>query len=356
MNPGNRSRGLFAAVASGAVSLCLLALAGDASAQVATPPYTVSVFVKATNGTSQPDSIAQWRNSVLIGFQNGVAKDGTDGKSSTIVQYSLTGQVERSFQVTGHNDGLRLIGPDALWAVQNEDANPNLVIIDLRTGRQRSFTFPPTPHGGGYDDFVVVDDQVFISASNPNLDANGVNDFAALLRITLPGGKIHLDPVLQGNAQAIDVASGKTVTLNLTDPDSLAKDGRGNIVLDSQADSELVFIGHPLTPEQTVTRLNITTGGVPTTVDDTAFAPRRPAFLLMSDQPANTVFRIDRMNGFEPGTAYSASDTSGLVGTLSLDTGVLTPVVKGFVSPHGMIFVVPRDRDDRDDESRDDAR
>jgi hypothetical protein len=356
MASGNRSRRLLGAVASGALSLCLLSLAEVASAQVATPPYTVSVFAKAANGDSSPDSIMQWRDSVLVGFQNGAAADGSDGKSSTIVQYSLTGQVQRTFHVVGRNDGLRLIGPDQAWALQNEDANPNLVIIDLVTGRQRTFAFPPTPHGGGYDDLVVVDDQVFISASNPNLDANGVNVFPALLRITLPGGKIHLDTVLEGNAQAIDIPTGKTVTLNLTDPDSLAKDRRGNIILDSQQDGELIFVGHPLTPAQTVTRLPITTGGAMTTVDDTAFAPRRPAFLLVSDTPNNTVLRIDRMNGFEPGTPYSASDTAGLVGALNLDTGVLTPVVIGLGSGHGMIFAVPHDRDDRDDEFRDFAR
>ena len=345
---GKRSRRRLAttAMAVGALALCLSSLGNGVSAQVATPPYTVSVFAKAANGDSSPDSIMQWRDSVLVGFQNNTAADGSDGRSSTIVQYSLTGQVQRTFHVLGRNDGLRLIGPDQAWALQNEDANPKLVIIDLVTGQQRTFVFPPTPHGGGYDDLVVVDDQVFISASNPNLNANGVNVFPALLRITLPGGKIHLDTVLEGNAQAIDIPSGKTVTLNLTDPDSLSRDRRGNIVLDSQQDGELIFVGHPLTPAQTVTHLPITTGGAMTTVDDTTFAPHRPSFILMSDTPNNTVFRIDRMNGFEPGTPYSASDTSGLVGALELDTGVLTPIVTGFGSPHGMIFVTPHDRDD----------
>jgi len=110
----------------------LLAAAIPAAAQkspVATPPYTLKVFATAPRGTSQPDSIVQWGDHIIVGFENGVAKDGTDGKSSTIVQFSLSGKVERTFSVPGHNDGLRVVGDDDLWAVQNEDANPNLVVI-----------------------------------------------------------------------------------------------------------------------------------------------------------------------------------------------------------------------------------
>jgi hypothetical protein len=70
-----------------------------------------------------------------------------------------------------------------------------------------------------------------------------------------------------GNASATDIPTGNTVTLNLTDPDSMTIDLRGNIVLDSQADTELVFIRHPLTDEQTVGRLVITSGGVKITLD-----------------------------------------------------------------------------------------
>jgi hypothetical protein len=230
-----------------------------------------------------------------------------------------------------------------LWCLQNEDANPNLVVINLASGRQVRLTFPPPPHGGGYDDLVVLNDQVFITASNPKLDANGVNEFPALLRITLQNGQIHLDTVLKGNAQATDIPTGNTVTLNLTDPDSLSVDQRGNIVLDNQADAELVFVSYPFTDDQTVGALNITTAAGPTTLDDTAFAPNQASFMLVSDVSGNTVYRIDSTVGFEPGTAYSASDTAGIVGVLNLDTGVVTPIATGFGSARGVIFPVTQD-------------
>jgi hypothetical protein len=47
--------------------------AAAAASPAAQPPYTLSVFAKSANGYSQPDSIVQWRDSVIVGFQNHVA-------------------------------------------------------------------------------------------------------------------------------------------------------------------------------------------------------------------------------------------------------------------------------------------
>jgi hypothetical protein len=313
----------------------------EAATPIANPPYSLSVFARSGNGYSQPDSIVQWRSSIFVGFQNHVAKDGTDHKSSTIVQYSLDGTPRRAFSVPGHNDGLRIVGESDLWCLQNEDANPNLVVIDLESGEQKLYTFPQTPHGGGYDDIVVQNGQVFLSASNPNTPSN-TNIFPALVRATLHGDMVALDTVLFGNANATDIPSGTTVPLNLTDPDSLAIDPRGNIVLNSQADAELIFIQNALSNQRLVGRLKITTAAGPTTVDDTAFAPSPHAYMLFSDVSGDTIYRIDNRGfGFEPGTAYSTSDTAALVGTLNLDNGVLTPIATGFGSTRGLIFVQP---------------
>jgi hypothetical protein len=125
-------------------------------------------------------------------------------------------------------------------------------------------------------------------------------------------------------------------------------DPRGNIVLDSQGDFELVFIKHPGANDQQVGRIIITSGGAQTTVDDTAFAPHGPAFLLVSDVAGGAVYRLDYSTfGFESGTAYSASDTTGIVGVLDLDNGVLTPIATGFGSARGMTFVVPHEEADK---------
>jgi len=341
------SKCLQSLVARGGLLLCSLLMVCPAVAQstgpVANPPYKISVFAVSQAGYSQPDSIVRWKNSILVGFGNGVAKDGSDGKSSTIVQYSLSGAAQNTFSVKGHNDGLRLQpGTDKLYALQNEDANPNLVIIDLKTGIQTLYMFAPTAHGGGYDDLVFKNRQAFITASNPTLNGQGVNVFPALVRATLSGTMVNVQPVLYGDAVATDIPTGNTVTLNLTDPDSLTVDPRGNIVLDDQANAQLVFIQYPNTFQQTVGRVNITSASGPTTLDDTAFARTPQDFLLVSDLKGEAIYRIDDPTfGFEPGVAYSASDTAGIVATLNLDTGVLTPIVTGLISGRGLLFVTP---------------
>lgn len=321
----------------------------NAKAQQVQPAYKLSVFATSTNAFNQPDSLVRWRNSILVGYQNHAAKDGTSG-SSTIVQYSLSGNVERMFTVPGHNDGLRVIGEDDLWALQNEDANPNLVVIDLNSGHQKLYTFPPTPHGGGYDDMRVKDGQVLVTASNPNLDENGNNDFPALVRVQLDDNTVDVEPVLNGNAPATDIVSGKAITLNLTDPDSLTIDPRGNVLLDDQQDGELVVIRNPLSQNPTVGQLTLTTPLGPTTIDDTAFPAHPNDFLLVSDVTGDKVYRIDApMFGFEPGQGYSSSDTQGFVAALNLDNGLLTPIGTGFQSTRGMIFVSQRSENGREE-------
>ena len=348
------ARFLFAACS---LLFCSVALSGRAAAQgvVAQHPYTATPFVQAAPPLySAPDSIVQWRESILVGYGNGVAKDGSDGKFSTIVQYSLSGQFQRMFNVLGHNDGLRLKpGTDELWAIQNEDGNPNnepnLVIINLETLARQSYVIPSVNGGGGYDDVVFKGDQILVTASNPQLTTH----YPALVRLTLAGNSAIVDPVLYNDATAIDIPSGSSVTLNLTDPDSLTSDPRGNVVLDSQGDSELVFIRSTESGPE-VGRILITTPpSTPTTVDDTAFAPSsRRAFLLAADLNGNTVYRIDSPPfGFEPGVAYSASDTAGIIGVLDLDNGVLTPIITSNPVPgstkissfRGLLFAAPTD-------------
>ncbi len=340
---------------AGLLFLGLLVAATPAAAgapPVAIPPYAISLFAASPMGTSQPDSIVLWRDRVIVGFGDGVAKDGSDGKSSTIVEFSLNGTVKRIFSVPGHNDGLRVVDDDDLWALQNEDANPNLVVIELTTGKQKLYNFAPTPHGGGYDDIAVQDGKVYLSASNPS---GNPNTAPAIVRATLSGNNVVLETILNGDDSATDITTGMPVTLNLQDPDSMTFDPRGNIVLVSQADSELIFVRHPGKADQTVGLLPLTSPvavppAPPITVDDTTFAPDPKAFLLVTDLSGNAIYRIDGGTfGFEPGVAYSASDSFGIVGTLNLDTGVVTPIATGFGSARGLLFVSPDRGEHRDD-------
>ena len=317
----------------------VLLTALTAAAQVtASVPYTVSTFATGVAGVYfQPDSIAVLDGHIFVGYGNGVAKDGSDGKSSTVVEYKKSGEVVKTYSVVGHNDGLR-VNPKTkqLWAMQNEDGNPNLVIIDPTNGAQSVYTFGPTPQGGGYDDIAFRGNDVFLSASNP---LSNPNHAPAVVKATIQGSVVSVSEALNASAIATNIPSDTPVTLNLQDPDSMIFNPFGDLVLDSQADAELIVVHHLGFTDQSVYRLKLTQKGAPVQVDDTIFATSTYGTILVSDRDAGAagiIYAISK-DIFSPGAAYTATPTS--VGRLNLDTGVITDVVTGMVSPHGMAFL-----------------
>lgn len=316
------------------------ATAQVSSSVSAIPGYTASIFTTNPPGASNPDSITVGRNNVFVGYGDGHAPDGSDGLSTTIAQYSLTGQLLNTFNVQGHNDGLRINPADGqLWALSNEDTNPLLTIINPKTGAQTQYNFSqPTPHGGGYDDLAFLNGQIFISGSNPNTspattqNPNGINTGPALYTLKLPssaGGTVQVTPILSGSA-----------SLPLTDPDSLGILPGGVLTLDGQQDQQLALISNPGTSNQTVKTLNL-----PTQVDDTVSAPGNDNFLLVaqtvkSDTPDGGKGAIYKITGnFTPGAIYAAENQQNAVGILDPNTGNITPIVTGILSPHGLGFV-----------------
>src|SRR5579863_671402 len=169
-----------------------------ASTLHAVAPYQLSVFAKAPSGLSAPDSIAVLGDHVFVGYGDGHLPDGSDGLSSQVVEYKMDGTAIHTYTVPGHNDGLK-VDPSThlLWALQNEDANANLVIINTATHQQKLYEFGPTLHGGGYDDLVFRNCKVFVSASNP---ANNPNTGPAIVSITPSGNLVNITPVLAGQA------------------------------------------------------------------------------------------------------------------------------------------------------------
>jgi hypothetical protein len=260
--------------------------------------------------------------------------------SSQIVDYKMDGSVAYTYTVVGHNDGLK-IDPSThlLWALQNEDANANLVIINPETHQQRFYTFGPTLHGGGYDDIVFRGCKAYISASNP---MHNPNTGPAIVSVRLSGSIVDVEPVLAGEASAIDIPTDSTVQLNLQDPDSMTLDPLGNIVLDSQADQQLIIVSNPGESTQRALRLPLSyltpSGPMSVETDDTPFVTSSEGFLLFADKGLNTIFSLSK-KAFAPGTAFTAADGGPFVGTLDVTTGVVTPIVTGLLGPGGMVFV-----------------
>ena len=334
------------------VALALVSLSAGSVAQANTvtpapssvvglPGYDISVFAKGTKTLYNPDSVEVDGRYVWVGYQNGTNPTGTDGKTSTIVQYSRTGYIVHTYSVLGRCDGLRIDPKTHLvWAMENEDANPHIVVINPITGSKTNYVYPKTAHGGGYDDAAFINGSAFISASNPTLNSAGLNTAPAVIKVTLSHGKATVTPVLYGNSTATDIVTNQKVTLNLTDPDSLSLDNQGDVVLDSQGDAELIFIHNPGTSKQTVTRL-----AVGTQVDDTTWIPKVPeGRLIIVDSKQNAIYTvtIDK-TGFTPNTVYteapSDSGVAGFVGKLDPTTGTITPVIIGLTSPSGLGFI-----------------
>jgi len=324
-------------------------LAATTATPHAAPSYTLSVFAAAPSGLSAPDSVVVFDDHVFVGYGDGHAPDGSDGLNSQVVEFTLQGRQVHTFTVHGHSDGLK-VNPytHELWALQNEDANPNLVIIDPRSGAQREYIFGPTPHGGGYDDMAFRDCKAFISASNP---ANNPNIAPAIVSARIDGGMVNVAPVLMGNAKAIDIPTGQSVALNLQDPDSMTLNPLGDIVLDSQADQELIIVSHPATPLQQVLRLPLSYQGpnglTRVETDDTVFVTSTQGYILFADKNLNELFKVSRA-AFSPGQAYTAADGGPFVGAVDVTSGVITPIVTGLGDPGGMQFVDTSARPHRD--------
>ena len=311
------------------------------------PDYSVAVFANAPNTSiTNPDSITSFQGTVWVGYQN--SSTPTGGGSSDIVQFDPTGKVLKIYAVAGRNDGLKYNPFDGkIYALQNEDANPYLVLIDPVTGTMTKYNYSAPPlHGGGYDDIVFLNGQIFISASNPNLQPpstnppNGQNIYPSIVKATLNGNQVDVTPVLMGNANLIGIETGKTQVAPQSDPDSLKVDPSGNLVLDSQQDGDLIFLNGPGFPNQVGYRLHLSSSSTTqVTVDDTVFPTQASGTIYVADTPANIVYAITS-KVFPPNSAFtSATDSNNYEGRIDLQTGKITPIITGLQGPHGALFV-----------------
>jgi hypothetical protein len=273
---------------------------------------------------------------IFVGYGNGVAKDGTDGLSSTIVQYDTAGHLIQTFSVKGHNDGLKVDpATHLLWAIQNEDGNPNLVVIDPVAGTTTNYTIAAV-NGGGFDDITFLGGNVYMTASSP---AKANNTDPAVVQVTLSGSTASTTPVLFGNAMATNTVTNTQVQLNLQDPDSMTADKSGDLVFTDQGDNQLVTIQNP-GASQTVTVLplsdaaNLLPGHG---VDDTLFTPSSHGEILVTDK-SGAIYLL-RGAGVNSNLVLSAAQDAGELGSLNTSTGLFTPIVTGLGSPRGLAFV-----------------
>ena len=111
--------------------------------------------------------------------------------------------VSHTWSIPGHTDGLK-VDPSThlVWSLQNEDANPTLVIINPATFATTKDTITSVNHGGGFDDIAFSGGKVFFTASNPS---NNPNTDPAVVQVTLNNMTLtaNTSTVLFGNAAAL---------------------------------------------------------------------------------------------------------------------------------------------------------
>jgi hypothetical protein len=333
-----------------AAIMIAIAPASSRAQVVAVPPYSIATFANAPAGLSAPDSVTFSATSVFVGYGNGGLPDGSGGAMSNVVEYDFKGNLLKNFTVVGHNDGLRF-NPrtNELWALQNEDGNANLSIINLKNGKQTIYQLGTGPHGGGYDDIDFNNKSVYLSASDSQINPNTA---PAIVEFKVVHKKVELPGILNGGASAINVTTGKETLLNLQDADSMILDPQGELVMTSQADGELIILQYPGLKCQNafVVPLTSQAGGSTignTQLDDTVFTTQSAGELLIADKGLNAVYAITAP--YFAASAYSAvsifatptapNPTESFVGQTNLTTGFVTAIVNGMSDPGGMAFI-----------------
>lgn len=359
----NRRLGTVAAAAGVTAALMAAVLNGSAAAAPAgiTLPagFTATVFASSpTKSVTGPDDVTTLDGHVFVAFQNGVGAMGEPAPSGqtkgTVVEYDRDGRPVASWDLTGKVDGMGADpSRDRVIATVNEDGNSSIYTITPREHADtqvRHFAYSPSPlpHGGGTDSVIVRHGVIYVTASAPAPDANGTTfSGPALFTADLDGNTATLTPVLHDNSTATDVVTGKSVTLNLSDPDSsevvphAVRHFGGDVLLDSQGDGQLIFLSRPGSDHQRAAVLNLSTQ-----VDDTAFATDREGTLYVVDSGKNDVVAIH--GPFQRGEAITSVPTDsttlpGVLGTIDLSTGTVSSFGTGFGNPKGLLFTSDAD-------------
>lgn len=306
---------------------------------------TVKTFAAAPTGDSAPDSVTTENGSFFVEYGNGADSTGSGG-SSTIIQYNKAGTIEHTYTIPGSVDGLKY-NPytGQIWALQNQDGNATLSLIDPATHKVAgplSFANPSTTRG--FDDVVFKGDKVFLSYTNPN----GVGDptLVELVNGDRPNGLLLTTAILADGATGFDTVTGKIESVPQNDPDSLKLASNGDLLLTSGADGTIIDVQNPGTPNQAVsftTIKGVTAGNAG--LDDMIKPSATTGTFYLTDTKTNKVYSF-HATGLNTNDYYASVGSLKAFGQVDPTTGTFTPLVTAanagdmnFAAPHGVVFV-----------------
>jgi hypothetical protein len=286
----------------------------------------------AAVGGTQPDSVSIGGGSVWIEYGNGVsstAPPGTAG-SGTIVQYGFNGAVLNTYSIGGSVDGLKYDPVTGkVWALQNQDDNSELSIIDPITHAVSGPSKYGAPYvyggGRGYDDVAFLGGKVYLSYTNPTGSTDPV--LQSLDQGNTPSGTLTTTTIL---------LAGK-----MTDPDSLKSTPSGQLVQTSGGDGTFTLITPGSASPPTLVQVKTPSGVDATSLDDVLFPSTTSGTLYFTNTGGNEVFKLG-LKGLSPDTPIVALGGSlNELAFVDLATGVATPLLTGLNSPHGLDFAAP---------------
>jgi hypothetical protein len=256
------------------------------------------------------------------------------------VRYNTSGSILHTWTIAGNVDGLRIDPSGNVWALQNNDANSALTVINPQTNATTPYTYGTTYTANGnsltrgFDDAAFLGGMVYLSETNPGSGTDPV-----IVKLTTPlASPLQIAGVLDSTFTGTNLATGMLSATTITDSDSLVLDAAGDLVLTGEADQEIVFVHNPGGPNQTESFVNLLgTNGQPILgfPDDTVFPTVRSGVFYVADTGANKVYALSA-TGLVPGSVFI--DVGNEFGELNTSTGVVTPLFTG-VSPHGVTFV-----------------
>jgi hypothetical protein len=235
---------------------------------------------------------------------------------------------------------LRIAPNGQVWALQNNDGNSALTVINPVTNATTPFTYGSTYTANGnslsrgFDDAEFLNGQVYLSETNPNTGTDPV-----IVKLTTPlTSPLEIAGILNSTFTGTNLATGAQASTTITDSDSLILDPSGDLVLTGEADQEIVFVHNPGAVNQSESFVallgtnGMTIAGLP---DDTVFPTAPNGTFYVADTGANAVYAL-AASGLAPGSVYI--DVGNEFGSLDTSKGIVTPLFTG-VSPHGAVFV-----------------
>jgi predicted secreted protein len=296
------------------------------------------------DGSSQPDSVATGDGFTFVQYGNGADSTGAGG-SSTIVQYDKAGNIEYSYSIAGSVDGLKFNPVTGeLWALQNQDGNPTLTLIDPKTHTVSDpLSFANSSATRGYDDVVFEGNKVFLSYTNP-VNA-GDSTVVELVQGDHPAGLLTTKSVLAFGAKGLDTVTGQIETVPQNDPDAMKMAPNGDLILSSGDDGAIIDINKAGTAQQSVSFTTVagaTSGHAG--LDDVIKPGASSGTFTLTDTATNKVYSF-HATGLNTNDFYASVGSLKAFGQVDPTTGAFTPLLSAdnapgfnFSSPHGVSF------------------